>query len=73
MTLSQQEDALAPWIERSAARELRVVVKKPLASGALTAASLGWVAAQPGVSNIVVGTLNPEHLRANAAAVSPGQ
>lgn len=49
-----------------------VLVKKALASGHAVdpTASLAEVAAVPGVSGIVVGTLSPANLRANAAAVS---
>lgn len=49
-----------------------VLVKKALASGhaADPAASLAEAAAVAGVSGIVVGTLSPANLRANAAAVS---
>ena len=45
-----------------------VMVKKALASGHLGAQALSFVAAQAGVSTIVIGTLNTEHLRANCAA-----
>lgn len=50
-----------------------IVVKKPLASGRLSAAdALQFVVANPGVSSVIVGTLSPEHLRANAQAVWHG-
>ncbi len=42
-----------------------VLVKKALASGHQTPASLSFVAAQPGVTSIVIGTLNADHLRQN--------
>lgn len=45
-----------------------VLVKKALASGHAGAESLRFVAAQPGVSAIVVGTVNPRHLEENARA-----
>lgn len=50
------------------------LIKKPLASGHLcetpgepdpVQASLNHVLGQPGVSSAIIGTLNPEHLRAN--------
>ncbi|MEM7077983.1 MAG: aldo/keto reductase [Pseudomonadota bacterium] len=47
-----------------------VLVKKALASGHGNAADLHLVAASPGVSSIVVGTTNPEHLLANATLLS---
>ena len=63
-----------------AAHEARkgVLIKKALLSGHVdelgdedpVAASLGFVFQQPGVSSVVVGTLDPDHLRANAAAVA---
>jgi aryl-alcohol dehydrogenase-like predicted oxidoreductase len=46
-----------------------VLVKKALASGHAGPDSLRFAAAQPGVSSVVVGTIDPAHLRANAAAV----
>ncbi|MEM1436659.1 MAG: aldo/keto reductase [Pseudomonadota bacterium] len=70
LTLNKTEPELAPRIRESDARGIRVVIKKPLASGTLTTDSLGWVASQPGVSSVIVGTLNPDHLRANVAAVN---
>lgn len=46
-----------------------VLIKKALASGHAGPESLTFAARQPGVSSIVVGTVDPDHLRANAAAV----
>jgi aryl-alcohol dehydrogenase-like predicted oxidoreductase len=53
-----------------------VLIKKGLLSGHLdpltnadpVQASMELIYAEPGVSSVVVGTLNPEHLRANVAA-----
>lgn len=52
-----------------------ILVKKALASGhaADPAEALAEVAAVPGVSGIVVGTLSPENLRRNAQAVQAGR
>ena len=47
-----------------------VLIKKAMASGHGQPADLAWVAKQPGVGAIVVGTSNPENLAANAAWVS---
>ena len=47
-------------------RGVGVLIKKALTSGHGTPADLAWVAAQPGVSSIVVGTSNPTHLTQNA-------
>lgn len=54
-----------------------VLVKKGFASGHLSTlgvqdpvgASVEHVLSAPGVSSLIVGTINPDHLRANAAAV----
>ena len=46
-----------------------VLVKKALNSGRAQPASLNRVADHPGVSSILVGTLNPEHLVENARAL----
>ena len=46
-----------------------VLIKKPLDSGGAAPETLRYVAAQPGVSGIVVGTTNLAHLEADVAAV----
>ena len=46
-----------------------VLIKKPLDSGGAEPATLRFVAEQPGVSSIVVGTTNLAHLDADVAAV----
>ena len=46
-----------------------VLVKKAFASGHAGIDSLCFAASQPGVSSVVVGTINPDHLEANAAAI----
>ncbi len=46
-----------------------VLVKKALNSGRAKPASLNQVANHPGVSSIVVGTLNPEHLAENCRSL----
>ena len=46
-----------------------VLIKKPLDSGGAEPATLRYVAEQPGVSSIVVGTTNLAHLEADVAAV----
>lgn len=55
-----------------------VLIKKGLYSGHLQSlnhpdplrASLELIFAEPGVSNVVIGTLNPQHLRANVAVAA---
>lgn len=59
-----------PLIAEAGAAGCGVLIKKALASGHAGPESLQFAAAQPGVSSLVVGTINEEHLRANAAAVS---
>jgi len=46
-----------------------VLVKKALASGHAGSASLAFASTCEGVSSVVVGTINPQHLRANAEVV----
>ena len=61
----------APIVAEAGRIGCGVLVKKALASGFAGPESLEWVAAQPGVSCIVTGTIDPEHLAANVAAVCP--
>lgn len=61
----------ASVISQAAARGIGVVVKKPLAAGRLSPQpALQFVAANPAVASMIVGTLNLEHLRANIAGLS---
>lgn len=60
----------APVIAAAGEQHCGVLIKKALASGRGGPESLAWVAAQPGVSSIVTGTIDPEHLAANAVALS---
>jgi len=57
-------------IAEAGRRGCGVLIKKALASGHAGPESLAFVARQAGVSSIVVGTVNGDHLRANAAAVA---
>lgn len=66
-TLNLQERSEAQVIARAGAAGCGVLVKKALGSGHAAPDSLRFVAAQPGVSSIVVGTIDPDHLRTNAA------
>lgn len=63
-----------PVLDACHAAGTGVLIKKALASGHLNQqepdpvqASLDFLFAQPAVGSVVVGTLNPEHLRANVA------
>ena len=60
-----------PLIAECATAGVGVLVKKPLASGLETAPqrAIARIAALPGVASVVVGTLNAEHLAANAAVL----
>jgi len=68
-TLSLDDDSESDLIAEAGRRGRGVLVKKALASGRAGVDSLRFAAAQPGVSSVVVGTVDPEHLRANARAL----
>jgi len=61
-----------PAIQAAAAVGTGVLVKKPLASGHLgqPATALASVVTEPGVCSAIVGSINPDHLRQNCAAVA---
>ena len=56
-------------IAKAADQGCGILIKKALASGHGSSADLNFVANQPGVHSIVVGTTNPDHLVENADAV----
>ena len=63
-----------PVLDAAGLRHKGVLVKKGLRSGHVAGAdgvleSLRFVFAHPAVSSLVVGTINPDHLRANVAAL----
>lgn len=71
--LAYQEEL--PVLRAAQATGKGVLIKKGLSSGHLDPsvadpvwAALRLIYAEPGVSSVVIGTLNPDHLRANAAA-----
>ena len=74
--LSQREEL--PVIRAAHTAGKGVLIKKGLLSGHLDSltnanpvrASMELIYAEPGVSSAIVGTLNPEHLRANVAAAA---
>lgn len=74
LAYNREDAALGPALEACARSGCAVLVKKALGSGRLCAdaaglrASLDFVCAAPAVASIVVGTLDPAHLRADAAA-----
>lgn len=59
-----------PLIADAGLRGCGVLVKKALDSGQAGPDSLRFAAAQSGVCSVVVGTIDPDHLRTNAAALS---
>jgi len=71
VTYNEQETDQLPVIQAAAGRGRGVLIKKALASGHSRdpGPALAAVSALPGVSTVVVGTLSPLHLRANAAAL----
>lgn len=73
-TSNLEYDDERPVFEAAAAQHKGVLVKKGLMSGHVTGAdaveqAFAHVFAQPGVSSMIVGTINPAHLRANVAAL----
>lgn len=69
-TLNLNEHSEADLIARAGRQGCGVLVKKAMASGHSGTESLRFAAAAAGVSSVIVGTINPTHLRENAAAVS---
>lgn len=74
VTYNRRQREELPVIRAAHAAGKGVLIKKGLLSGHLEVgesdpvqAALHLIYAEPGVSSIVVGTLNPAHLRANAA------
>lgn len=76
LTLNPHTAADEPALEHAARCGAGVLVKKALDSGRLPHGSnvdavenaLRFVLTMPAVTSVIVGTINPEHLRANAAA-----
>ena len=71
-----EDQSHAPVIDAARQRDIGVIVKKGLASGTLAAGkeatrhAIRFVIDTPGVSSLVIGGLNEDHLRDNVAAVS---
>lgn len=68
-TLNLTEQGEAELISDAGRRGCGVLVKKALASGHAGADSLRFAVSQPGVSSVVVGTIDPAHLEQNARVV----
>ena len=69
-TLNLNETGEADLIAKAAAAGCGVLVKKALASGHTGVDSLRFAASTEGVSSVIVGTINPEHLRENARVIA---
>lgn len=75
LTLNSREQADLPAIRLAAERGVGVLIKKALASGhdaspGAIDAAMTLALREPGVSSVIVGTINPAHLEANAAAAA---
>lgn len=58
-------------LEYALQKQKSIFIKKALGSGHLDAATaLPFVLNAPGVTSVIVGTINPEHLRANAELIN---
>lgn len=69
-TFNSEYTAEKPVLEYCDTHRKGALIKKAFASGHIDdpAASLQFVLTQPGVTSVIVGTINPQHLRANVAA-----
>ena len=74
LTLNPAEPEMLPIVREARAAGVGVLIKKGLSSGHLPTGenpvetALRSLLTEPGVSSVVVGTINPVHLRHNAAA-----
>lgn len=73
VTCNLEDRSQVPVLEQAEQANKGIMVKKALGSGHIKNAeqSLRFVLAQPAVSTIVTGTINPEHLRHNVESVLP--
>jgi aryl-alcohol dehydrogenase-like predicted oxidoreductase len=72
VTLNRDQVDELPVLAAAHRRGCGVLVKKPLASGHLGAEAgdlLRWVTSRRGVTSAVVGTIDPQHLISNVAAI----
>ena len=74
---NQQDQSHTEILDEAAAREVKIFVKKGLNSGQLSAAaSLQWMLEDSRIHEVVVGSLNLEHMRENlevAKTIRPNQ
>jgi aryl-alcohol dehydrogenase-like predicted oxidoreductase len=74
-TSNLEHNGELPVLQAAARAGKGVLIKKGLMSGHISGdqgvrASMQHVFAQPGVSSMIVGTINPQHLRANVAVLA---
>ena len=72
-TLNPKDTSEAEVIMQAGEQGCGVLVKKALQGGREAPQALRFAARHPGVSSVVVGTLNPEHLETNAGMVAGGK
>lgn len=72
VTCNLEDTSQLPVLEEAQRTNKGIMVKKALASGHADRVeeSLRFVLSQPAVTTIVVGTINPDHLRANVEALT---
>lgn len=81
LTLNPAEPEMLPVVREAHAAGVGVLIKRGLGSGHLPGgpgadargaveACLRYLVGEPGVSSVVVGTINPSHLRENVAALA---
>ena len=70
ITLNPDQQDERPLLAAARAAGAGVLIKKPLASGRYGPSTLAATAALPGVSCVVLGTLQPAHLTAAAEAIT---
>lgn len=71
LTYNLRERDDLPAIRAAAQRGVGVLIKKGLQSGHGAGSvdeAMGLILGEPGVTSLVIGTINPEHLRVNVAA-----
>lgn len=75
VTFHRNETHELPIIQAAAKKGKGVLVKKPFASGHLLAStnvreSLAFILKEPGVTSVIMGTINPIHLKENASSIN---
>ncbi len=70
-TYTAENDEEKPVLDHAALENKNVILKKALSSGHNTniAEAMQFAFSHPGIDSVIVGTINPNHLRENAEAV----